>query len=77
MKNSYMGGGKQELFSDRLKFSSYLGKIWGNFSPGPKVFIICRENVRGIFPKIEIFVIFRENLGEFSVIFGEKYFRHI
>jgi hypothetical protein len=28
-------------------------------------------------PKIEIFVIFRENIGEFSVIYGEKYFRHI
>jgi hypothetical protein len=41
-------------------FSSYVGKIWGKFSP-----------------KIEIFVIFRENLGEFSVIYGEKYFRHI
>jgi hypothetical protein len=28
-------------------------------------------------PKIEIFVIFRENPGEFSVIYGEKCFRHI
>ncbi len=41
--SSYMRKKQRNCPLHRLKFSSYLGKILGNFSPGPKVFIIYGE----------------------------------
>jgi hypothetical protein len=75
----FIYGGKKRIkcSSDRLEFSSNLGKIEENFP------LICVRHIGGnfreIFPysKNEIFVTLRENPVEFSAIFWGKYFRHM